>query len=563
MHFYAMIYPIPYNIFEPFHKKPKAVSMSLEIENTSLDTLNFDNRFTRELPADPETDNFRRQVRGACFSRVKPTPVSNPKLVAYSKEVANFLDLTEETCESDLFTQVFAGNHVLEGMDPFAMCYGGHQFGNWANQLGDGRAINLGEVRNQNDEHWTLQLKGAGPTPYSRTADGLAVLRSSIREFLCSEAMHHLGVPTTRALSLITTGEPVMRDMFYDGNPKHEPGAVVCRVAPSFIRFGNFEILAAQQNTDLLKQLVDYTIRTEFPHLGEPSKETYLTWFEEICRKTALMIAHWMRVGFVHGVMNTDNMSILSLTIDYGPYGWLEDFDPNWTPNTTDAQGRRYRYGHQPQIAHWNLAQLANAIYPLIEDVEPLQAALDIYPKAYEKNHRDMMIQKLGLKTFDKDTDNDLISTLFQVLRLVETDMTIFYRNLAHVDAETQNEQTDEELIAPLIDAYYAPDDLTEAHKARIGSWLRSYIKRVQLENISNAERKTQMHAVNPKYVLRNYIAQLAIDKAEEGDGSLVNELLDILRNPYDEQPGKEEYAQKRPEWARHRAGCSMLSCSS
>jgi len=537
--------------------------MSLEIENSSLDTLNFDNRFTRELPADPETDNFRRQVRGACFSRVNPTPVSNPKLVAYSKEVANFLDLTEETCESDLFTQVFAGNHVLEGMDPFAMCYGGHQFGNWANQLGDGRAINLGEVRNQNGDHWTLQLKGAGPTPYSRAADGLAVLRSSIREFLCSEAMHHLGVPTTRALSLITTGEPVMRDMFYDGNPKHEPGAVVCRVSPSFIRFGNFEILTAQQNTDLLKQLVDYTIRTDFPHLGEPSKETYLTWFEEICRKTALMIAHWMRVGFVHGVMNTDNMSILSLTIDYGPYGWLEDFDPNWTPNTTDAQGRRYRYGHQPQIAHWNLAQLANAIYPLIEDVEPLQAALDIYPKAYEKNHRDMMTQKLGLKTFDENTDNDLISTLFQVLRLVETDMTIFYRNLANVDAETQNEQTDEELIAPLIDAYYAPDDLSNEHKTQIGSWLRSYIKRVQIENISNTERKTQMHAVNPKYVLRNYIAQLAIDKAEEGNGSLVNELLDILRNPYDEQPGKEEYAQKRPEWARHRAGCSMLSCSS
>ncbi|MGA1195454.1 MAG: protein adenylyltransferase SelO family protein, partial [Candidatus Latescibacterota bacterium] len=223
--------------------------MNTQTKQTVLNTLTFDNRFTNELPADPETENFRRQVRDACYSRVKPTPVSNPQLVAYAKEVANLLDLSQEACESDLFTQVFVGNHILEGMDPFAMCYGGHQFGNWAGQLGDGRAINLGEVVNQKGEHWTLQLKGAGPTPYSRTADGLAVLRSSVREFLCSEAMHHLGVPTTRALSLITTGEPVMRDMFYDGNPKNEPGAVVCRVAPSFTRFGNFQLLASQNKT--------------------------------------------------------------------------------------------------------------------------------------------------------------------------------------------------------------------------------------------------------------------------------------------------------------------------
>lgn len=538
--------------------------MNTQTEQAPLDTLIFDNRFTRELPADPETENFRRQVRDACYSRVHPTPVSNPQLVAYAKEVANLIDLSQEACESDLFTQVFVGNHILEGMDPFAMCYGGHQFGNWAGQLGDGRAINLGEVVNQKGEHWTLQLKGAGPTPYSRTADGLAVLRSSVREFLCSEAMHHLGVPTTRALSLITTGEPVMRDMFYDGNPKNEPGAVVCRVAPSFTRFGNFQLLASQNKTDLLKQLVDYTIRTDFSHLGEPSKETYLAWFEEICQKTALMIAHWMRVGFVHGVMNTDNMSILSLTIDYGPYGWLEDFDPNWTPNTTDAQGRRYRYGHQPQIAHWNLAQLANAIYALIDDVEPLQKALDTYPTTYEKHHQNMMMNKLGLNTFDPKTDNDLITDLFATLRIVETDMTLFYRNLANVDAESQTKQTDDDLLAPLLDAYYTPNELTSDQKTQIATWIRTYIKRVQQEGTPNTTRKTKMNAANPKYVLRNYLAQLAIDKAETGDHTGVNELLDVLRNPYDEQPSKEEaYAQKRPEWARHRAGCSMLSCSS
>ncbi len=266
----------------------------------TLESLVFDNRFVDELPADPLTDNHRRQVGGACYSRVMPTRVAAPRLVAYSREVAELLDLDEASCLSSEFAEIFVGNRVLAGMDPFAMCYGGHQFGSWAGQLGDGRAINLGEVINRQARRWVLQLKGAGPTPYSRRADGLAVLRSSIREFLCSEAMFHLGIPTTRALSVIATGEPVERDMFYDGHPKDEPGAVVCRVSPSFLRFGNFEILAARGETALLRRLVDYTIRTDFPHLGPPSPATYIRWFAEICRTTATMIVHWMRVGFVH-----------------------------------------------------------------------------------------------------------------------------------------------------------------------------------------------------------------------------------------------------------------------
>ena len=243
--------------------------------------------------------------------------------------------------------------------------------------LVNGRAINLGEVVNVNGQRWGLQLKGAGPTPYSRGADGFAVLRSSIREFLCSEAMHHLGIPTTRALSLVTTGEQIGRDMFYDGNPKQEAGAVVCRVAPSFTRFGSFQLFSARGDTAILKQLIDYTVRTDFPHLAEPSTDVYLTWFQEVCHKTAMLMVDWMGVGFVHGMMNTDNMSILVLTIDYGPYGWLEDYDPKWTPNTTDAQGRRYSFGNQPYIAHWNLAQLAQSIYPLIGQQDPLLNALD------------------------------------------------------------------------------------------------------------------------------------------------------------------------------------------
>ena len=539
--------------------------MNSQPKLTGLDALPFDNRFVRELPADPETANHRRQVIGACYSRVLPTKVARPQLVAYSKEVARQLDLTSEVCESAYFSQVFAGNRLSAGMDSYATCYGGHQFGHWAGQLGDGRAINLGEVVNRQGERLALQLKGAGPTPYSRTADGLAVLRSSVREFLCSEAMHHLGVPTTRALSLTLTGEQVNRDMFYDGNPKAELGAVVCRVAPSFTRFGSFEIFTARGDVDLLRQLVDYTIRTDFPHLGEPAPAVYLTWFEEVCRRTAEMIVHWQRVGFVHGVMNTDNMSILGLTIDYGPYGWLENYDPNWTPNTTDASGRRYRFGNQPQIASWNLGRLAEAIYPLIQQVEPLQQAMNVYSKTFEKGWNGMIAGKLGLNAFDPATDNRLIAELFVVLQLVETDLTIFFRKLAMIDtgAESLKDASDDVLMRPLLDAYYVPEQLTSEHKTRIGAWLRSYLRRVRNDGTPDDLRRKRMNTINPKYVLRNYLAQLAIDKAEQGDFLMVNELLELLRHPYDEQPDKVAFASKRPDWARQRAGCSMLSCSS
>lgn len=531
----------------------------------TLGALIFDNRFTRELPADPETENRPRQVLGACFSRVKPTRMPAPKLVAYSREVAELLDISKDTCASNHFTQVFAGNRLLKSMDPFAMCYGGHQFGRWAGQLGDGRAINLGEIINRHSERWVLQLKGAGPTPYRRSADGLAVLRSSIREFLCSEAMFHLGVPTTRALSLISTGERVERDMFYDGHPKLEPGAIVCRVSPSFIRFGNFEIFTSRGEINILKQLVDYTIRTDFSHLGEPSPEIYSRWFEEVCRTTADLIVHWMRVGFVHGVMNTDNMSILGLTIDYGPYGWLEDFDPGWTPNTTDAVGRRYCFGNQPQIGLWNLTQLANAIYPLIGKIEPLEHALELYQQRYHERWRIMMNQKLGLNDFEYGHDEKLIKELPAILSMVETDMAIFFRKLATLDIDPENsvKNSDDALIAPLKGAYYFPERLTPEHKGRIGSWLIGYIKRFNREDTPADVRHQQMNRVNPKYVLRNYLAQTAIDKAEKGDFSMIWELLDLLKHPYDEQPEKEGFAQKRPEWARHKPGSSMLSCSS
>lgn len=536
----------------------------------SLRELVFDNRLVREMPADNESENFRRQVYAAVYSRVTPTPVKNPHLIAAVSEVADLLQLSHAAFADPQFAQVFGGNELLSGMEPHACVYGGHQFGNWAGQLGDGRAINLGEVKNSRGEHWTLQLKGAGPTPYSRTADGLAVLRSSVREFLCSEAMFHLGVPTTRALSLVGTGELVRRDMFYDGNPQMEPGAVVCRVAPTFTRFGNFEIFSARNDIALLKQFTDFTLRTDFSALfpaeqREFTKADYLRWFNEICIRTAQLMAHWMRVGFVHGVMNTDNMSVLGLTIDYGPYGWLEGYDQDWTPNTTDAQGRRYRYGSQPRVALWNLAQLANAIYPLIDEVEPLQAALENYRAEYEHCAQRDVADKLGLSQFDPMQDQALNEQLLACFQLVETDMTIFYRALAQLNADDISHYANSQCVDIVRDSFYSVVDARV--ETQWADWLRLYAARLQQDYVLSGNTHTQkcerMNAVNPKYVLRNYLAQQAIDKATQGDFSEVDKLLQILRNPYAEQPDYQHYFAKRPEWARHKAGCSMLSCSS
>lgn len=531
---------------------------------TSID-FHFDNRFNKALPADPEQENFLRRVENACYSRVKPRQVKAPHLLAYSPELAEELGLTEAQVNSEEFTQIFSGNKLLKGMDPFAMCYGGHQFGNWAGQLGDGRAINLGEVVNDQGAYYALQLKGSGETPYSRNADGLAVLRSSLREFLCSEAMYYLKVPTTRALSLITTGESVVRDMFYDGHPQEEPGAVVCRVAPSFIRFGNFQILAAQSDLKSLQDLCDFTIKNHFPHLvsaGEKiDKDVYLNWFREVCQLSAEMVVEWMRVGFVHGVMNTDNMSILGLTIDYGPYGWLEDYNPDWTPNTTDAQQGRYRFGHQPYIVQWNLFQLANSLMLLIEDAQALENILNSYPDIYSLHWQQMMAAKLGLEQFDPRSDEALVNSLDELLQTVETDMTLFFRQLSSLPILEQ--EAKEAWFEHLSIAYYQDQSSNEAYKHNLFSWLNNYRQRLLQDNVAESTRHIAMKKVNPKYVLRNYMAQLAIDAAEQHDTSVLKELFQVLKNPYDEQSEFEHWYAKRPEWARERAGCSRLSCSS
>ncbi len=530
-------------------------------------SLSFQNRFTNTLPADPETENHPRPVSGALFSRVQPVAFEKPVYVAHSPEVAHLLGLTEADVKSQDFLEAFSGKSLLPGMDPHAQRYGGHQFGNWAGQLGDGRAIVLGEVKTASG-HLTLQLKGAGPTPYSRRGDGFAVLRSSIREFLCSEAMHHLGVPTTRALSLMLTGEQVMRDMFYTGNIQDEPGAVVCRVAPSFTRFGHFEILAAREETELLQQLLDYTLRHDDiewlrtqgvdPAQPEPlDPSLYGAWFKTVCERTAHMILHWMRVGFVHGVMNTDNMSVLGLTIDYGPYGWLEDFDPIWTPNTTDAQGKRYAYGKQPPIAQWNLMKFAQSLFDIVDE-EDLRLGLNHYAITYEQGWQAMMAQKLGFSEHvDTAEAEKIYDDLIALLQRTETDMTLFYRGLAHLQTEREYKALPECLMT----AYYeTPDDATVAATLQ---WIQAYQKVLKAQPVADTERAKSMNAVNPKYVLRNYMAQEAIESAEKGDYQRIHTLLEVLRHPYDEQPEHEEFAKKRPEWARHKPGCSMLSCSS
>lgn len=407
-----------------------------------------------------------------------------------------------------------------------------------------------------------------------------AVLRSSVREFLCSEAMHHLGVPTTRALSLVLTGDTVVRDMFYNGKPEAEHGAIVCRVASSFVRFGHFELLASRGDTDLLETLLRFVITTDRPDLAASladadtsgRKTIYLRWFAQVCQLTQDMIVHWMRVGFVHGVMNTDNMSILGLTIDYGPYGWIDDYDLDWTPNTTDAGQRRYRFGQQAAVARWNLFQLANALYPVVKDADALQVFVDDLATCYESARQKMMASKLGLS--DEAVAHpqfiDLLDMLDELLRCQPIDMTIFFRRLiefaCHNEPEPGVSAALSDIIAP---AFYPVGDSQKGEVAAknlplFQQWEVLYRQFLSACTLNTESRREKMSAVNPAFVLRNYLVQQAIDGLEQGDNSEFDALLRLLRTPYSTlSKADERFADRRPDWASHRAGCSMLSCSS
>lgn len=520
-----------------------------------LRDLQFDNLFLRELPADPESNGSSREVLEAAYSFVSPTTVAEPRLLAWSRDAAALLGLGDPV-DAALAAQVFSGNQALPGMQPYASCYGGHQFGSWAGQLGDGRAIMLGEAVGRGGQHWEIQLKGAGKTPYSRWADGRAVLRSSLREYLCSEAMHYLGIPTTRALCLVGTGEGVERDMFYDGHPRIEAGAVLTRLAPSFLRIGHYEIHAARGDYELLQRMLDHTIRAHFAELGAPSRATYLAWFEEVCRRTAVLMAQWMRVGFVHGVMNTDNLSVLGLTIDYGPYGWLDGFDPAFTPNTTDRSGR-YCYANQPHVGAWNLACLAQALMPLVDDVDALKASLGNYQQTFETTHIAYLRDKLGLAPqCDAAIVAKLAEELFVIFAMAETDMTIFFRRLGAAAGLPPAE------AAPhLAPAFYTP--LGDLACERLLNWLMHWKAQLATSMEESSARRARMDGANPWIIPRNWLAQQAIDAAEQGDMAILERLMAALREPYTERAEFADLAGRRPDWARDAPGCSALSCSS
>lgn len=509
----------------------------------------FKNDFITQFNGDDSGDRTPRHTPGKLYAKAEPTPVPQARILAWSEELAADLEMR---APDSIDREILAGNKTTSSMYPYAACYAGHQFGNWAGQLGDGRAITLGEWESKKGI-FELQLKGAGPTAYSRRADGRAVLRSSVREYLISEAMHFLNVPTTRALSLVATGEKILRDMFYDGRPEYEPGAIVTRVSPSFLRFGSFEVLAAQKDREQLEQLLNWTIDRYYPHLT--GKNRFLEWFREVVEKTASLMVEWQRVGFVHGVMNTDNMSVLGLTIDYGPFSFLDNYDHNFTPNTTDLPGRRYAFGNQASIAYWNLGKLANAISLLFEDLDPLEEALNSYEQYFWNGYYGMMGNKLGLDEVRKE-DKELIAEFEKILSSLQPDMTLFYRLLSEVNSE----MSDEDMLSHFAGIFY--EKLPDTALSDFKQLIRRYLQRLEKNTIPRKNSAELMNRTNPRIILRNYLLHQAIEDLERGDDQLFEKLQEAMKDPYAAE-GFDDLVKKRPEWAAKKAGCSMLSCSS
>jgi serine/tyrosine/threonine adenylyltransferase len=486
-----------------------------------LEHLNFDNSFAR--------------LSTSFYSRILPTPLSQPYLVSFNANASKLIDLSNAEAQRSEFTQYFIGNTILPGSEPLAMLYAGHQFGNFVPQLGDGRAILLGEIKNTAGESWGLQLKGSGPTPYSRNSDGRAVLRSSIREYLCSEAMHGLGIPTSRALCIVGSDEEVYRETV-------ESAAVVTRIASSYVRFGSFEVFYRRGQYEKITQLADYVIAKHFTHLSDtPNK--YTLFLQEVVQRTAYLMAQWQSVGFSHGVMNTDNMSILGLTIDYGPFGFMEVYNPGFICNHTDRSGR-YAYNQQPQMGLWNLSVLAQALTPLVSP-EKAEEILDSYSEIFSAYYVKRMCEKLGV-TYNDLQDFALVEPLLEMMQASQLDFTNTFRLLSEFNS-AQNEPN-RALRNQFID------------RSKFDVWAAAYRARLQAEGSVDRERKKCMNRINPKYILRNYLAQNAISKAEkERDFSEVDRLLVLLERPFEEQPEMDGYAAAAPEWARH----LEVSCSS
>ncbi len=486
-----------------------------------LHQLNFENTFAR-LP-----DNFH--------TRLSSTPLPAPYLVSFNPVAAQLINMDIDETDRPDFVEFFCGNRAIPGAEPLAMLYAGHQFGHFVPQLGDGRAILLGEIRNRAGELWDVQLKGAGITPYSRQGDGRAVLRSTIREYLCSEAMHGLGIPTSRALCIVGSDEEVYRERI-------ETAAVLTRLSPSHVRFGSFEVFFYRGQYEQIATLADYVIARHFPALMN-TDDRHLQLLNEIIQRTARLMAQWQAVGFSHGVMNTDNMSILGLTFDYGPFGFMEAYDPGYICNHSDPQGR-YAFDQQPQVGLWNLTCLAQALSPLFSRTSA-ESLLDGYAPAFYQHFTKLMGAKLGLGNATED-DLPLISTLLEMMQTNRLDYTNFFRDLGNFAS------------APDAENNMLRDQFVDRNAFDV--WTAAYRSRLQSESATDIERKAGMDRVNPRYILRNYLAQIAIDKAEkERDFSEVDRLLALLAKPFDEQPEMERYTALPPEWAQQ----ISVSCSS
>lgn len=513
-----------------------------------MNTERITQKYLTTFPGDFSRNPMQRQTPKVLFTTVNPVGFENPELIAFNTELSQQIGLGEYQ-ESDL--DFLVANNLPENIQPYATAYAGHQFGNWAGQLGDGRAIFAGEITDSSGKTTEIQWKGAGATPYSRHADGRAVLRSSVREFLMSEAMHHLGIPTTRALSLAFTGENVVRDMMYDGNPKYEKGAVVIRTAPSFLRIGHFELLSAQKETETLRKLADFTIENYFPEIDLADENKYLLFFRKVADLTSDLMVHWLRVGFVHGVMNTDNMSVLGLSIDYGPFSFLDEYSLNFTPNTTDLPGRRYAFGQQPKIAQWNLWQFANALFPLIKDEKKLEESLNLFGTKFWEAHDQMMASKMG---FDAviEGDDEIFTGLQSLMESLEIDYTLFFQKL-----ETWNITSD--VRNHFSDVFYSV--VSDEKVAALYKFLQDYEIRLQKISISREESLSLMRKNNPKFILRNYLLFECIQELDEGKKDLFFKLWDALKNPYEER--YPEFTVKRPSKYNGTPGCSTLSCSS
>ena len=505
--------------------------------------------FIQNFPGDFSGNPMQRQTPKMLFATVNPVGFPEAELLVFNEKLSEEIGLGKIENQNDV--DFLCAKKIPSEIKTYATAYAGHQFGNWAGQLGDGRAIFAGEIENYFGKKNEIQWKGAGATPYSRNADGRAVLRSSVREYLMSEAIHYLKIPTTRALSLALTKEGVVRDVMYNGNPKAEKGAVITRTAESFLRFGHFELLSAQKEIETLQQLTDFTIENYFPEIQSQGSQKYKDFFEEIARRTAHLMVEWFRVGFVHGVMNTDNMSVLGLTIDYGPFSMMDEYDLNFTPNTTDLPGKRYAFGKQGQISQWNLWQFANALFPLIKDEAFLEQILNDYSSYFWEKHDEMLAKKFGL---DKvlQSDEKFFTGWQYLMHDLHLDYSLFFLELEKAE---QNPDVSD-FLKKVSYQYFSSEQ-----EKQLAEFFKKYQSRLAENAISKEESLVLMQENNPKFVLRNYLLFECIDEVEIGKMDLFQKIIQALENPYKEM--FPEFSQKRPEKYSGIVGCSMLSCSS